>query len=237
MMKFFGMEQKRRLLVIALMWQWWTARNKTNVGERSWSVDEVSFQARRWATEFTEFYAKQLQQQPNEDVERWRPPRESVRKINVDGAFKENPKSGGWGFVITGQNAEVLGSGAGCLMFPHSALHAEAEACIQGLTAAMNWRMTRMDVESDCQLLVQALNNQDFDRSHIGVLVRDARMLARLNFNSVSFGFCRRGCNKAAHAMAAMGVAGHAGNGLLWSDDVPYDVRGVVAADLGSPEV
>jgi hypothetical protein len=215
MMKFFGMEQKRRLLVIALMWQWWTARNKTNAGERSWSVDEVSYQARRWATEFTEFYAKQLQQQPNEDVGRWRPLREGVLKINVDGAFKENPKSG-------------------CLMFP---LHAEAEACIQGLTAAMNWGMTRVDVESDCQLLVQALNNQDFDRSHIGVLVRDARMLARLNFNSVSFGFCRRGCNKATHAMAAMGVAGHAGNGLLWPDDVPYDVRGVVAADLGSPEV
>ncbi|XP_051197203.1 uncharacterized protein [Lolium perenne] len=154
LMKTFGMEQKHRLLVIALIWQWWTARNKTNAGERSWSVDEVSFQARRWATEFTEFYAKQLQQQPNEDVERWRPPREGVLKINVDGAFKENPKSGGWGFVIRGQNAEVLGSGAGCLMFPQSPLHAEAEACIQGLTTAMNWGMTRVKAASDKSSLV-----------------------------------------------------------------------------------
>ena len=63
-------------------------------------------------------------------------------------------------------------------------------------------------------------------------------MLARLNFTSVSFNFCRRECNKVAHAMAALGASGNAGNGILWPDAVPNDVVSViVAADLAMPLV
>ena len=123
------------------------------------------------------------------------------------------------------------------MQFPQSAIHTEAEACLQGLTAAMNWGMTGLIVESDCQVLIHALNSQDYDRSPIGVLIRDARMLARLNFSSCSFSFCKRECNKVAHAMAALGVSGMYGNGLLWPDNVPNDVVSLVVSDLATPVV
>jgi hypothetical protein len=75
--------------------------------------------------------------------------------------------------------------------------------------------MTRIIVESDCQVLVNALNKADYDRSPIGVLVRDDGMLARLNFSSISFEFCRRVCNKAAQVMEELGTSGVHGNGLI----------------------
>ncbi|KAE8806404.1 hypothetical protein D1007_17459 [Hordeum vulgare] len=120
----------------------------------------------------------------------------------------------------------------GKMAFPMDAVHTEAEACIQGLTAAMKWGMTRVVVETDSKVLVDALNKEEYDRSHIGVIMRDAQMLAGLNFSNVSFRFCRRNYNKVAHAMAALGASGDAGSGLLWPDDVPNDVAGLVASDI-----
>jgi hypothetical protein len=63
------------------------------------------------------------------------------------------------------------------------------------------------------------------------VLVRDDGMLARLNFSSISFEFCRRVCNKAAQAMEELGASGVPGDGLIWPDAVPTDVVVSVARD------
>jgi hypothetical protein len=60
-------------------------------------------------------------------------------------------------------------------------------------------------------------------------------MLARLNFNSVCFIFCRQPCNKVAHAMAALGSLGNHGNGLLWLDDILENVRVIVASKSTMP--
>jgi hypothetical protein len=85
------------------------------------------------------------------------------------------------------------------------------------------------------KVLIQSLNSKEYDRLRIGVLIRDAKMLARLNFNSVSFIFCRRSCNKVVHAMAALGSLGNHGNSLLWLDDVPDNVRVIVASESAMP--
>jgi ribonuclease HI len=141
---------------------------------------------------FVDFYAQKPMKAKPQMVEKWRPPsEEQVLKLNVDGAFQADPRSGGWGFVIKDREGQVTGSGASHMMFPQSALHAEAEACLQGLTTAMNWGMMRVIIESDCQVLVNALNKDGYDRSPVGVLVRDAKLLPRLNFTSCSFEFCR----------------------------------------------
>jgi hypothetical protein len=98
--------------------------------------------------------------------------------------------------------------------------------------AANEWGMSRIVVEYDYKMLVDALNRKYYDRSPIGVLVRDARMLARLNFSSFSFEFQRRNYNKVAHAMAALGLSVAYGDGQLWPNYVPDDVSVLVARDL-----
>jgi ribonuclease HI len=237
LMTIFAMDEEKRLRTIAFLWQWWTARNKRNANDGEKSLEEVAFQTRRWAKEFAEFYAHKgaKARQPVEE-RRWTPPTDpDVLKINVDGAFADNPNRGGWGFVIRDHRGQVVGAGAGRLEFPHSAAHSEAEACIQALVAASSWGMTRVLVESDCQTLVNALNKASYDRSPIGVVVRDTRMMARLNFVSSSFVFAKRDCNKVAHAIAALGVSGIYSEGQFWPDAVPSDVLGLVASEFAMP--
>ncbi|KAE8799427.1 hypothetical protein D1007_25194 [Hordeum vulgare] len=218
------------------LWQWWTARNKRNAKDGSRSVAEVASQSRRWAGEFA-LYLTKPRVAPNHDHgdDKWERPVNKVMKNNTDGAFSDNPRRGGWGFVVRDSDGVVASSGAGKMAFPTNVVHTEAEACIQGLIAAMNRCMTRVVIKSDCQVLVNTLNKEEYDRSPIGVIVRDAHIVAGLNFTYVSFSFCRRNCNKVTHAMAAMGASGDAGFGLLWPDDVPNDVAGVVAGDIVMP--
>jgi ribonuclease HI len=112
--------------------------------------------------------------------------------MNIDEEFTSDPLNKCWGFVVRDHDGKSVGARAGLLQFPQSAIYTEAEACIQRLTTAMNWGMSRKVIESDCQGLVQALNSNGYNRSPIGVLMRDAKMLAILNFMSASFVLCRR---------------------------------------------
>ena len=55
-------------------------------------------------------------------------------KLNVDGAFRESDKNGGWGYVIRDENGDVIQSGSGRVLFATSLMHMELIACIQGVT-------------------------------------------------------------------------------------------------------
>ncbi|KAE8773514.1 hypothetical protein D1007_54200 [Hordeum vulgare] len=162
LMTIFHMEEQQRMQILAMMWQWWTARNKRNAKDGSRSVLEVAAQSRRWAGEFVMYLTKPRGSSTHANgVDQWERPVTEVLKINTDGAFSENPRRGGWGFVIRDSAGVVARSGAGKMAFPMDAVHTEAEACIQGLTAAMNWGMTRVVVETDSKVLVDALNKEE----------------------------------------------------------------------------
>jgi ribonuclease HI len=88
--------------------------------------------------EFTKYYAEKDTIQQNENRQGWKKPDRDVLKVNIDGAFNADPLSGGWGFVVRDHDGVDVAAGAGPMQFPQNAIHAEAEACIQGLTAAMN---------------------------------------------------------------------------------------------------
>jgi hypothetical protein len=61
----------------------------------------------------------------------------------------------------------------------------------------------------DAQNLIKALQSMDLDGTLEGVIYRDMRAFMHLNFISVTFSYCLRGCNKLAHDLAAYGVRGH----------------------------
>lgn len=94
-------------------------------------------------------------------------------KINTDGAFHSTTGSGGWGFVIRDSAGTVRGAGVGRLGSVASAAQAEAEACMQALVAASHWGMSNVAVETDCQILVKALQSKERDLAPEGVLNTD----------------------------------------------------------------
>lgn len=88
-----------------------------------------------------------------------------------------------------------------------SAIQAEAYACTEAVYAAMTWGMVNVQIESDFQVLLHAIQSNDLDLTPEGVIYRDLRVPFQLNFNQVSFSFAPRACNNLAHCLAAYGAS------------------------------
>jgi len=139
---------------------------------------------------------------------RWAAPQPGTWKINVDGAFWEERK-GAWGFVVRGDQGNAVIAGAGSLNVVMDALCSEAHACIAGLQAAADQGMQNIVLETDSQTLMKALLSGEYDRSHGGVLFREAKFIMSTMFNSGTAVHASRLCKKVAHELARVGRNGH----------------------------
>lgn len=136
--------------------------------------------------------------------------------------------------MIRDRDGDVRGSGAGRMQNIASALRAEAEACAIALQTASDWGMTNVELESDCQVMLKAIQSKDGDLAPEGVIFREIRDFARLNFSSISFSFVPRGCNKVAHCLAAYGSRSQVRR-QLWAESLPDDVNVRMASYTAEP--
>jgi hypothetical protein len=74
------------------------------------------------------------------------------------------------------------------------------------VAGAIKLGANRVIFESDSSTLVNALNGKEYDRSEIGVLIKEARSICRTNFECFEFFFDRRACNAVAHELAIYGA-------------------------------
>jgi hypothetical protein len=89
-------------------------------------------------------------------------------------------------------------------------------------------------IETDCANLFTALRGTEYDLAPEGVLFREIRLFASLNFISFKVSFCSRLCNKVGHTSAALG-ANQTMLRRLWVDSVPDDASVLVASELTEP--
>jgi ribonuclease HI len=198
-------------------------------------VQEILRQAKYWAAESIQACRKESQgTETIHPVQRWQLPAEGTLKVNVDGAYWEETRRGGWGFIVHDETGAVGGSGAGRINHAASVLQTEATACMEAIQAAASWGMETIQVESDSAILVKALQCSEYDLAPEGVLSREMRIFIHLNF--VSFKITHAGCvcNKAAHCLAAIGSNQNEVQ-LIWPDYVPDIVNVVVASELAEP--
>uniref|UniRef100_A0A8I6YA59 RNase H type-1 domain-containing protein n=1 Tax=Hordeum vulgare subsp. vulgare TaxID=112509 RepID=A0A8I6YA59_HORVV len=127
-----------------------------------------------------------------------------------------------------------MGSGEGRIDHLATAIQAEATACLEAIQTASEWGMTNVRIETDCQSLARAFESTDYNLAPEGVLFKEIRSFASLNFNSIKYMFVPRDCNKLAHAMAVMGANGQAAR-QLWPDSVPDDVNVSAASASAEP--
>jgi hypothetical protein len=159
----------------------------------------------------------------------WQAPAGDTQKINVDGSFFQETRSGGWGFVVRDRDSRVRGSGAGFLQSVASAAQSEIIACEEAAKTAADWGITNVCIESDSLNLVHAMRGKDYDRSPEGVIYMNLRLFMLLNFNSFEFVFTPRTCNKLAHALATYG-ASRQDKKIIWPEMLPNDVWVLVAS-------
>lgn len=137
-----------QLMVIVLLWRWWDVRNKVNAGELMEPCQETV----RTVYCMERDIQMTAPESPGSSVswaQRWSPPPPNVLKLNCDGAFKSETKSGAWGFIIRDSEGIAVLAGAGNLGPLHDALMAETMAFKQALEAAEHWGMSRLMLETD----------------------------------------------------------------------------------------
>ena len=90
------LESRAKLKVITLLWLWWSERNTQREEGHRRSAIEVAYVAASLSDHFptTE---KTLSATAVVQRRRWRKPPEGILKLNTDGAFFNQEKSGGWG--------------------------------------------------------------------------------------------------------------------------------------------
>jgi len=134
--KIWKLEKAQQMKVIVFLWRWWSARNKASNCERMQYVSEILGSVAYFLMEF-----KKLQNTRKEmlcDVRHcWRPPSREFYKINVDGAFDPNTRTGGWGFVVRDTKGKVI-------------------AMLRGVQQAASLGMQNINLETDASMLASA---------------------------------------------------------------------------------
>ncbi|PRQ57425.1 putative ribonuclease H-like domain-containing protein [Rosa chinensis] len=125
-----------------------------------------------------------LKQRP---VAKWHCPPTGRLKINIDGAYNADRRLGGVGVVCRDDHGSCVAVLAKPFQYASSALHMEAEALRAGLLLAIHQGWMDIEMDTDCAILVYALNRElDDDLSDIGRIMEDCKMYVEyfLLFNS-----------------------------------------------------
>jgi ribonuclease HI len=234
--KLWKLEKAKQMKVIVFLWRWWSARNKANDGKKMQSAIEIQGSVSYFVMEFEKLQT--TKKGVSDNVRHtWKPPPLEYYKINTDGAFDPNTRTGGWGFVVRNTNGEVLLAGAGNICHVASALHAETIAALKGVQQVARLGMQHIILETDASILASAINATGIDRSPIGCLVYQIRDLMQSDFSTCSVSVCNRNCNKVADCLAGYGATVlNLGSEVLMSQ-VPVFVSELVSGDLPALKV
>jgi hypothetical protein len=93
-----GLYQSKRLSTIALLWSWWSERNRGNHGELRLMIDQFQSTVQRHVYEWNQFLSKRKKTNICQ-TSTWTPPDEATVKINIDAAFREQTNNDGWGVI------------------------------------------------------------------------------------------------------------------------------------------
>jgi hypothetical protein len=83
-------------------------------------------------------------------------------------------------------------------------------------------------------MFVHAIKSKEFDIAPNGVLFREIKTLACLNFSSFSILYCPRACNKVADALASYGAKMVSEPQAVWPGRVPTFAQFLVASDFAA---
>jgi hypothetical protein len=176
---------------------------------------------------YTEEWRLHLKKDPKQAMDRiqtWQPPPADWMMVNTDGAFSPVTGRGGWGAIARDNDGDLVIAEAGSVPCAADALHTETVAVLKAITMAERMGFGRIIIATDCQTLQQALTSTDYDMAELGTLFREAKFLLQMEFLDYHVIYVPRTCNKPAHALAALGLAGVPNDHQVWMDHVPANV-------------
>ncbi|XP_074289190.1 uncharacterized protein LOC141614334 [Silene latifolia] len=154
-------------------------------------------------------------------TEGWRDAREGYVKINVEAGVKEG-EGVDTGIVCRGSRGEVLWGMSIAREQVWEAHIAEAVAVLDGLEEAARRGIQKLEVESDCLQVIEAIQKQSYGRSLFSLIIDDIVTLSS-NFISVCWLHVSRVNNCVAHALAHCNsrTVGR----VVWEDGLPPSAK------------
>ena len=206
-------------LFLVQAWVLWNQRNKLLHGGK---IQDPNMLCKR-AVEYLEEY-QTLQGNLRVDGvvqsvgDVWKPPQNSVFKLNFDAAMFVEVERTGFGAIIRNDKGEVMAAMSAGGPPVSSSEEAELLACRKAVEFATDAGFSELVIEGDNSNVMKALSSSLVDRSLLGNVVDDVRHLV-CGMQWVSFSCIRRGGNRVAHALSQ-----HARNiseDVFWIEDSP----------------
>ena len=159
----------------------------------------------------------------------WTPPPPGWLKINFDGATFKDRKLAGLGGVIRNDNGLIMAAFTQTIPLPTSVEMVEVLAARSALVLAKELCLNQVLLESDSEIIINALSNGGRDSSSYGHILLDIKLLTPA-FMGVSFCHSRRQANKVAHRLARS--ACNFPPLQVWMEELPMEAVSVYFADL-----
>ena len=167
--------------------------------------------------------------QPSKITRPWSPPRQDWYKINTDGVvFRESGCSGS-GVVIRNEEGQIMGAMSKRWDLPLGALEIEAMAVEDGVQFAWDLGLKRIIIESDSQIVVNAICDQSVVPSSIQHVIEGIGVNLRC-FDAWMVSHVCRESNSAAHILARN--AKFVIDRVIWVEDTPPIVSAQVQHDV-----
>jgi ribonuclease HI len=214
-----------------MWWTWWNVRNEVREGKLMKTVEQIASRVRNLASDCLN-YCKVTKPIKEQVLERWVPPPNGFLKLNVDGAFLEGQRHGGWGVVVRDDTGSVITAAAGRADGVSNAFMAELMALQNAIELASSLGAIRVVFETDAQLVMYAMNSTKDDFSPAALVISDLKFQCKNWFSRCSIISCRRAVNGVAHELAKIGSKCNPSIMNVWEDDLPANIAVIVMGDL-----
>ncbi|WOG89983.1 hypothetical protein DCAR_0209224 [Daucus carota subsp. sativus] len=225
---------KQRAEAVMLCWAIWRARNDLIWNQKFSTVNKVVAAAKQNLTQWILAQSRSshtlLQPQVKGDGGTiWVKPQPNTVKVSVDAAIFEDKEEVGFGLVARDSEGSLIQAKAVSHTELLDPVLAEAMAVKEALSwiDEMQWPATTL--ESDCQIVVQAIRSVTPMRSRFGGIISECRILMQ-HLNNVELFFVKRSANMVAHQLAR--------ESYFLSDrsfdrcSIPRSVKDCIEADL-----
>ncbi|KAG7586300.1 Reverse transcriptase zinc-binding domain [Arabidopsis thaliana x Arabidopsis arenosa] len=194
-----------QLLPFWILWRIWKARNNFVFNKFREDPVKVVSQSKAEVKEWLDSVQKQdhttgRSETTGSTTGIWMPPPHSHVKCNVDAGFDKNTSIATGGWIVHNSLGHSTMWGSGRLCQTQSALEAEARALLAAIQQVWTASFKAVIFESDCEVLVKILNDDDHDIS-IQSICQDIKHWSK-KFDNVSFQFTPRCNNRIAHLLA-----------------------------------
>ena len=183
-----------------VVWALWNRRNNLRLRKAGGTLGQLFSQAKDRVKEFS-LHNTTTTLTMRRIPARWTPPGDEYYKVNFDGALFQADNCAGIGVVIRNGDGQVMASLSQNIPLPSTVIEVEALVARRALILAQETGFTRVVLEGDSQILINALKTGLHTLAHFRHIVQDIRYLAA-SFSDVRYSHVCRQCNTVAYSLA-----------------------------------